>query len=101
MIKKTKEFGINNKIQKRICYKIGINNKKKIFKLKSNLLVKMENFLKKQQISKGKILKESIKKNIEFLIELKNYKGIRHKLKYPVRGQRTHTNAQTRIKFKI
>ena len=101
MIKKTKEFGINNNIQKKICDKIGINNKKNFLKLKSNLLVKTETFLKKQQISKGKILKESIKKNIEFLIELKNYKGIRHKLKYPVRGQRTHTNAQTRIKFKI
>ncbi len=101
MIKKTKEFGINNKIQKKVCDKIGINNKKNFFKLKSNLLVKMENFLKKQQISKGKVLKENIKRNIEFLIELKNYKGIRHKLKYPVRGQRTHTNTQTRIKFKI
>jgi ribosomal protein S13 len=30
--------------------------------------------------------------------KLKNYKGIRHRLRYPVRGQRTHTNAQTRKK---
>ena len=70
-------------------------------KLKKNLLFKTENFFKKQQINKSKLLKEIIKKNIEFMIELKSYRGIRHKLKYPVRGQRTHTNAKTRIKFKI
>lgn len=37
--------------------------------------------------------KESI--SINFLKELHNYKGYRHIFKYPVRGQRTHTNAQT------
>ena len=26
---------------------------------------------------------------------MKSYRGIRHKLGLPVRGQRTHTNAQT------
>jgi small subunit ribosomal protein S13 len=31
----------------------------------------------------------------KFYIDLKNYKGIRHKYKYPVRGQRTRTNAKT------
>ena len=48
MIKKTKEFGINNNIQRKVCDKIGINSKKNFLKLKSNLLVKTENFLKKQ-----------------------------------------------------
>lgn len=101
MIKKVKEFGINNNIQKKVYYKLGINEKVPFTKLKNNLLFKTENVFKKQQIKKGKFLKENIKKNIDFMIELKSYKGTRHKLKYPVRGQRTHTNAKTRIKFKI
>jgi len=43
----------------------------------------------------GKILKDEIYEFIEFLIKTRTYKGIRHKLKYPTRGQRTHTNAKT------
>ena len=38
---------------------------------------------------------------IEFLIKTRTYKGVRHKLKYPARGQRTHTNAKTSKKKKI
>jgi len=32
---------------------------------------------------------------------LKNYKGVRHSFRYPVRGQRTHSNAKTRKKLKF
>ena len=34
--------------------------------------------------------------NIKRLTDLGTYRGIRHKKKLPVRGQRTHTNARTR-----
>jgi len=34
--------------------------------------------------------------NIKRLIDLGTYRGIRHRTKQPVRGQRTHTNARTR-----
>ena len=46
-------------------------------------------------IKTGKLLKTEIQEFIEFLIKTRTYKGIRQKLKYPVRGQRTHTNAKT------
>jgi len=35
---------------------------------------------------------------IKFLVDIKSYRGIRHKLNYPVRGQRTHTNGKTNKK---
>ena len=40
--------------------------------------------------------------NIEKYKKLKNYRGISHILRLPIRGQRTHTNANTakRIIFK-
>jgi len=101
MIKKIQEFGINRKRQKNTWSKTGINTKNLFITIKKNLAFKVEILLKKEQVNRGKFLKENIKKNVEFLIELKNYKGNRHKLKYPVRGQRTHTNAKTRTKFKI
>ena len=47
----------------------------------------------------GKKLQNEIKEYIEFLVKTRTYKGIRHKLRYPVRGQRTHTNAKTTTKI--
>jgi ribosomal protein S13 len=38
--------------------------------------------------------------NIKRLIKIGCYRGSRHKLGYPVRGQRTRSNAKTVCKFK-
>jgi len=34
--------------------------------------------------------------NIKRQMDLGSYRGLRHRRKLPVRGQRTHTNARTR-----
>jgi len=41
-------------------------------------------------------LRRETANNIKRKIEIGSYKGIRHRLGLPVRGQRTHTNARTR-----
>lgn len=41
-------------------------------------------------------LKSEINMNIKRLIDINCYRGIRHKMGLPVRGQRTRTNARTR-----
>lgn len=48
--------------------------------------------LKKRNYPINKI---NTKNNILFKIKLKNYSGLRHQMKLPVRGQRTKTNAKT------
>lgn len=53
---------------------------------------------KVNEITRQKTFREKTKQNILFLIENKTYKGVRHKSKLPVRGQRTHTNAKTKKK---
>ena len=75
---------------------IGSNPKNFKFKLKrfQNSYVKKcfdLNFLSK--------LKSSITKRLYFFWNIKLYKGIRHMLRLPSRGQRTHTNKQTKKKF--
>lgn len=71
-------------------------------------------FVKKVKINKLRIMdqisfkltwdKNLINKlidNRKFLVEtIKNYRGIRHLLRYPSRGQRTKTNSSTRKKIK-
>lgn len=96
LTKKFLIFGVNKKIKDSFFKIFGLN-----FRLIPNSLTVKQNqklnlFLTK--FNNGKKLKEFIKNNISFFIKIKNYKGNRHKLKYPTRGQRTHTNAKTRKK---
>jgi small subunit ribosomal protein S13 len=41
-------------------------------------------------------LRREVRQNIQRLIEINCYRGIRHRRNLPVRGQRTRTNARTR-----
>ena len=41
-------------------------------------------------------LRRNVSMNIKRLMDLGCYRGLRHRRKLPVRGQRTHTNARTR-----
>ena len=44
----------------------------------------------------GAALKKEISLNIQRLKDIKCYRGVRHELRLPLRGQRTKTNAKTR-----
>lgn len=91
--KQNVNFGIGIKKRKSLRKIFGLNIRKKPRKLK----IKQKNLIKKilSKNKLGKQLKLEIQKRIEFYIEIKSYKGMRHKFKYPVRGQRTRTNAKT------
>jgi small subunit ribosomal protein S13 len=89
-------FGINTKIKNSFLKVFGLNHRLIPDSLTLKQKLKLNLFLTK--FDSGKKLKEFVKNNISFFIKIKNYKGNRHKLKYPTRGQRTHTNAKTRKK---
>ncbi len=76
----------------------GSNPKNYHFKLKKfhNLHVK-QNF----DLEYYKTLKTAITKRIIFFWSIRLYRGIRHKLRLPSRGQRTHSNRKTKRKFKF
>lgn len=88
-------------------YGIGISNSKKILntiQLDPNILIKnltdqqiisIRNILNTQYQIEGD-LKRLETLNIKRLMETGSYKGRRHRLGLPVRGQRTRTNARTR-----
>lgn len=77
---------------------LGLNIRKTPKKIKMKQQTEVDKKLK--AIPHGKRLKDSIKDRIVFLSKIKTYSGVRHRLGYPVRGQRTHTNAKTK-KFKF
>jgi small subunit ribosomal protein S13 len=72
---------------------IGLNRRIKNVIIRYLQHSKINQIIKK--ISYDKMLKIKIKRVIDFYIQIKCYRGIRHKYKLPVRGQRTHTNAKT------
>jgi len=41
-------------------------------------------------------LRRERSQNVKRLMDMGNYRGLRHRRGLPVRGQRTHTNARTR-----
>jgi ribosomal protein S13 len=88
-----KDFGINKKTILKGYKQYGLNTKKYPIKLK----IKKSRVFKKffGVIFSGKILKQKQKNIKDFEIKNRTYAGVRHKNKYPVRGQRTHTNAKT------
>lgn len=88
-------FGIGRKLSKDILNATGINPTTK----SRDLSEKEITALRKEIEGKYKVeaeLKREIHANINRLIEIGSYRGMRHKQGLPVRGQRTHTNARTR-----
>jgi small subunit ribosomal protein S13 len=90
----TQIFGINLYLATLICRKFGFNKNSYIKDLNTDVINEMRKFI----ISKFLIqstLKRQVQTSISFLNEIKSVKGLRHKLKLPVRGQRTRTNHKT------
>ncbi len=89
----TSIYGIGVSRSKHICNSIGINYYIKFNKLDDkniNLIrKKISNFILEGD------LRRDIMLNIKRLIDINCYRGLRHRKKLPVRGQRTKTNAKT------
>lgn len=96
-------YGLNTTSIKKIQKNFGLNVYKsfKVFQVENKDIFKdIENFILQNFFVLKKNVKEYQRKRIQFLIKIKAYRGLRHKMLLPVRGQRTHTNAQTRKKIK-
>ena len=86
--------GIGLKKLKYIYNILGLNFRKKKISFKSKHQKRLNTITNK--VTYTETLKIKIKRAISFYIKMRTYRGIRHLLKYPVRGQRTHTNAKTK-----
>lgn len=93
-------YGINKATALQICKKLGLNPNIKLKFFDEQQLDELKLFIEKKYFTQiGANLSREIKLNIENLITMGSYRGSRHKLKLPVRGQRTHSNAKTQKKI--
>jgi len=88
-------YGIGLSRSKRILNKIELNPDKHVKKLNDTEITYLRNILDEDYLIEGDLRRfESL--NIKRLMEINSYKGKRHRIGLPLRGQRTRTNARTR-----
>ena len=88
-------FGIGLTTSKEIIVATGINPDTRTRDLTEEEVVKLRETIDKGYRVEGDLRREQ-SLNIKRLIEIGCYRGKRHRMGLPVRGQRTKTNARTR-----
>ncbi len=88
-------FGIGSKIAGEICDQASIDVTKRVSELNDDELNKIRELIDQKHVVEGD-LRRKVSMDIKRLNDLGCYRGLRHRKKLPVRGQRTHTNARTR-----
>ena len=88
-------FGIGQKRASDICIKVSIDQSKRVNQLNDEEVTKIRELIESNYSVEGD-LRRGISMDIKRLTDLGCYRGLRHRKKLPVRGQRTHTNARTR-----
>ncbi len=88
-------FGLGRTRSNQILDKTGINPDTRIRDLTDDEISKLRETIEKEYMVEGD-LRRDIALNIKRLIEIGCYRGRRHRMGLPVRGQRTKTNARTR-----
>ena len=88
-------YGIGPKSSRDILAKTGINPDTRAKDLTEDDIAKLRDEIENHYTVEGELRRE-VALNIKSLVEIKCYRGIRHRKGLPVRGQRTKTNARTR-----
>lgn len=88
-------YGIGLATSREILSKTGIDPRKKVKDLDEKELSLIRQEIEQNHRVEGGLRAETAA-SIKRLVEISCYRGVRHKMGLPVRGQRTHTNARTR-----
>jgi small subunit ribosomal protein S13 len=88
-------YGIGRYLAKEIVAKANINPDKRTDQMSEDEVAKLREIIDRNYKVEGDLRRE-VSMNINRLMDLGCYRGLRHRKGLPVRGQRTHTNARTR-----
>jgi small subunit ribosomal protein S13 len=88
-------YGVGRKLSNQIIAKLGLNPNMRAHQLTQDDVAKINTLLQAEYIVEGD-LRRQVQNNIKRLVSIHCYRGSRHRLSLPVRGQRTRTNARTR-----
>ena len=88
-------FGIGRSSANKILAEAGIDKNIKVSEWNDDQLAKIRTIINAEIKVEGE-LRSSVQLNIKRLMDIGCYRGIRHRLGLPCRGQRTKNNARTR-----
>ena len=87
--------GIGDAKALEICTKADVALDRRVNQLSEHEVIKLREIIDRDYTVEGDLRRE-VSMNVKRLMDLGCYRGLRHRKKLPVRGQRTHTNARTR-----
>ncbi|MBI2269517.1 MAG: 30S ribosomal protein S13 [Bacteroidetes bacterium] len=93
-------FGVGRSTARKVLKKAGIDANIKVQEWNDDETNKIRTALN-EMINNGLLkvegaLRSEVQLNIKRLVDINTYRGIRHRMGLPVRGQNTQTNARTR-----
>jgi small subunit ribosomal protein S13 len=88
-------YGIGLTTSRKILTKVGISFDKRVHELSEEDVAAIRNEIQANYQVEGD-LRKKVAMDIKALMDLGNYRGLRHRRGLPVRGQKTKTNARTR-----
>ncbi len=88
-------FGIGKTKAKEIIVKVSLDAARRVNSLTEDEIIRVREVIDQNYEVEGD-LRRRVSMDIKMLMDLGCYRGLRHRRRLPVRGQRTHTNARTR-----
>ncbi|WP_108624333.1 30S ribosomal protein S13 [Candidatus Similichlamydia epinepheli] len=89
-------YGIGPALARKITERLGLDRSTKVKDLSEIEIAKLNSLLQSGEYLVEGDLRRNIQNDIKRLMSIRSYRGLRHRLGLPVRGQRTKTNARTR-----
>ena len=88
-------FGIGRSSARKILEECGIDFDTKVSEWNDEQIAKIRSLISNEYKIEGE-LRSTVQMNIKRLMDIGCYRGIRHRIGLPVRGQSTKNNARTR-----
>lgn len=88
-------YGIGRVSAQNILSQAGVDWNKKVQDWNDDELTKIRNIITEKHKVEG-ALRSEVQLNIKRLMDIGSYRGVRHRLGLPLRGQRTKNNSRTR-----
>ncbi|MCY3974640.1 MAG: 30S ribosomal protein S13 [Simkaniaceae bacterium] len=88
-------YGLGRKLSEKVVSRLGLDPEMRAHNLTEGEISKLNAILQSDFVVEGD-LRRQVQGNIKRLTSINCYRGLRHRLGLPVRGQRTRCNARTR-----
>ncbi len=88
-------FGIGRTTSSRILEETGVRPDTRVRDMTEDEVTRLRDFIERNLSVEGD-LRRIVAANVQRLVDIGSYRGVRHRRGLPVRGQRTRTNARTR-----